>query len=162
VTWREHRLRKDGLHAFDHQGVLAITDSRLIFSSDMKSQSIGYRKVVAHSGTTSWFEIQMEGKPISQYYFLDASPIPYAIFRSAVAMMNQTKIARLEGGNTRHIPRDVRQRVWQRYGARCAECAATAYLEFDHIVPVARGGSNTDANVQLLCRMCNLKKSDNI
>jgi hypothetical protein len=25
---------------------------------------------------------------------------------------------------------------------------------------VAKGGSNTDANVQLLCRRCNLKKSD--
>jgi hypothetical protein len=41
-----------------------------------------------------------------------------------------------------------------------AASSATAYLEFDHIIPVARGGSNTDGNVQLLCRMCNLKKSD--
>ena len=30
----------------------------------------------------------------------------------------------------------------------------------DHIYPVARGGTNTDDNVQLLCPECNLAKSD--
>ncbi|MFN9970152.1 MAG: HNH endonuclease, partial [Phycisphaerae bacterium] len=59
-------------------------------------------------------------------------------------------------------PRDVRQRVWTRYGGRCAECNANDYLEYDHIIPVSKGGSNNDANVQLLCRRCNLKKSDHI
>jgi 5-methylcytosine-specific restriction endonuclease McrA len=52
--------------------------------------------------------------------------------------------------------------VWQRYGGRCAECKADTYLEFDHIIPVAKGGGNSDTNVQLLCRKCNLTKSDNI
>jgi 5-methylcytosine-specific restriction endonuclease McrA len=77
-------------------------------------------------------------------------------------MANQTRVLKAEGEPTRHIPRDVRQRVWQRYGGQCAECGATDYLEFDHIIPVAKGGSNTDSNVQLLCRRCNLKKSDAI
>jgi 5-methylcytosine-specific restriction endonuclease McrA len=35
-------------------------------------------------------------------------------------------------------------------------------LEFDHVIPHAKGGSNTDNNIQLLCRGCNLKKSDRI
>jgi 5-methylcytosine-specific restriction endonuclease McrA len=35
-------------------------------------------------------------------------------------------------------------------------------LEFDHIIPVAKGGSNAETNVQLLCRRCNGKKSDMI
>ena len=30
----------------------------------------------------------------------------------------------------------------------------------DHIVPIARGGENTDYNMQLLCPKCNLEKSD--
>lgn len=162
ATWREHRQRKDAIHAHDHDGTLALTDNRLIFSSGMKSQSVNYRKIIAHSGANQWIELQLENKPVSQYYLREPSPFPYAILRTAVAMANQTKVAKLENGNSRHIPRDVRQRVWQRYGGRCAECSATMYLEFDHIIPVARGGSNTDANIQLLCRMCNLKKSDNI
>jgi tellurite resistance protein len=160
VTWREHRTRQGELYPVDRAGLLALTDNRLIFAGDMKSKAVSYRRIVAHRGTDRWLEVQMEGKPVYQYHFRQPAPVPYAIFRSAVAMANQTKLAKLEGGNTRHIPRDVRQRVWQRYGGRCAECSATTYLEYDHIIPVARGGSNTDANVQLLCRGCNQKKSD--
>jgi 5-methylcytosine-specific restriction endonuclease McrA len=75
-------------------------------------------------------------------------------------MANQTKLAHVEGAPSRHIPREIRQRVWLRYSGRCAECGAEQYLEFDHIIPVAKGGSNAEPNVQLLCRRCNLKKSD--
>lgn len=32
--------------------------------------------------------------------------------------------------------------------------------EMDHIIPLARGGTHTDDNVQCLCRVCNLMKSD--
>jgi len=161
VTWREHRSRKDGVHVIDHTGVLALTDNRLIFSSGMKSQTIGYRRIVRHAGSDTCLHVQTEGKPLSQYYLADPTPVAYAILRTAVAMANQTKLASLPS-NSRHISREVRQRIWQRYGGRCAECSATTYLEFDHIIPVAKGGSNTDSNVQLLCRMCNLKKSDHI
>ena len=59
-----------------------------------------------------------------------------------------------------HISREVRQRIWQRYAGRCAECGAHECLEFDHIVPIEKGGSNSDANVQLLCRTCILKNAD--
>jgi 5-methylcytosine-specific restriction endonuclease McrA len=83
------------------------------------------------------------------------------MYRVAVKKANQTIVV-ADGRSTRHIPRDVRQRVWQRYGGQCAECGATDYLEFDHVIPVARGGSNAEANVQLLCRRCNGKKSDMI
>ena len=32
--------------------------------------------------------------------------------------------------------------------------------EIDHIIPLSKGGEHTYANVQLLCRRCNLNKSD--
>jgi len=79
-----------------------------------------------------------------------------------IQLHSQVLRKKIDGAVDRHIPRDIRQRVWQRYGGKCAECAAMDYLEFDHIVPVSRGGSNSEQNVQLLCRRCNLQKSDKI
>ena len=63
---------------------------------------------------------------------------------------------------SRHIPQDVKNAVWQRDAGKCVQCGATSYLEFDHIIPHTKGGANTVANIQLLCRSCNLKKSDRI
>jgi hypothetical protein len=60
------------------------------------------------------------------------------------------------------IPDDVRLAVWARDEGRCVMCSSTADLQFDHIIPVAKGGANTVENIQLLCRRCNLKKSDHI
>lgn len=60
------------------------------------------------------------------------------------------------------IPDDVRLAVWTRDGGRCVKCGATQDLEFDHLIPVSRGGSSTERNVQILCQRCNLQKSDSI
>jgi hypothetical protein len=32
------------------------------------------------------------------------------------------------------------------------------HIEYDHIIPRSKGGPNTVENIQILCRMCNLKK----
>ena len=162
ATWREVRMLKNGPKVTDHHGVITLTDNRLLFASPSKSHSTTYRRIVSHAGNSDTIQVQVTNKPSTTYFLPSPSPIPYAVFRSAVAMANQTLTTKMEGNSTRHIPRDVRQRVWQRYGGRCAECAATDYLEYDHIIPVAKGGSNSDNNIQLLCRRCNLKKSDHI
>jgi hypothetical protein len=117
---------------------------------------------VSYYGQTGDINLQRIEKPESTIRIIETEPVAYAILDGAIAISNQTRVANPGSIPSRHIPREVRQRVWQRYGGRCAECGASDYLEFDHIVPVARGGSNSDANVQLLCRKCNLKKSDHI
>ncbi|MFB6271973.1 MAG: HNH endonuclease [Salinibacter sp.] len=61
-----------------------------------------------------------------------------------------------------HIPSHVRRAVWQRDGGRCVRCGSTENIEFDHIVPVSKGGSSTTQNVELLCQRCNRSKSDKI
>ncbi|MCB1102536.1 MAG: HNH endonuclease, partial [Kiritimatiellae bacterium] len=60
------------------------------------------------------------------------------------------------------IPEKVRIYVWRRDGGKCARCGGRERLEYDHIVPRSRGGSNTARNVELLCESCNRNKSDRI
>jgi 5-methylcytosine-specific restriction endonuclease McrA len=67
------------------------------------------------------------------------------------------------GARTRKtIPDDVKLLVWSRDKAACVKCGASKELHFDHIVPLARGGSDEAVNIQLLCRTCNLAKGDRI
>ena len=60
--------------------------------------------------------------------------------------------------NNRYIPKSVRQRVLIRDEYRCVKCSSQKDLQFDHIVAVAKGGSNEEGNVQLLCKRCNQMK----
>lgn len=61
-----------------------------------------------------------------------------------------------------YIPESVRREVWRRDQGKCVECGSKENLEFDHIIPVSKGGSNTARNIQLLCEKCNRQKSNNI
>jgi HNH endonuclease len=56
------------------------------------------------------------------------------------------------------LPEDVRQLVWERDGGRCRHCGSRHELQFDHIIPVAEGGSNEAENIEVLCGPCNRKK----
>lgn len=60
------------------------------------------------------------------------------------------------------IPDDVRGLVWARDGGRCVRCGAGEDLQFDHVIPVAKGGGNAHTNIQILCGDCNRLKSDRI
>jgi len=59
------------------------------------------------------------------------------------------------------IPDSVRQYVFQRNNYQCQSCAKThkeTQLTIDHIIPLAKGGSNDISNLQTLCLECNRKK----
>lgn len=62
----------------------------------------------------------------------------------------------------RHIPSDVKLSVWRRDMGKCVQCGSKEKLEYDHVIPVSKGGSNTERNIQLLCQTCNRKKSASI
>ncbi len=73
---------------------------------------------------------------------------------------------RLKGESDEHrreaLPESVRLFVWQRDQGMCVYCGSRELLEFDHIIPVSEGGSNTERNIQLLCEPCNRKKGKRI
>ena len=60
------------------------------------------------------------------------------------------------------IPENVRIEVWRRDGGKCARCGSRERLEYDHIVPISMGGSNTARNIELLCEKHNRSKSNNV
>lgn len=60
------------------------------------------------------------------------------------------------------IPQDVLDKVWNRDGGKCVKCGSQEKIEFDHIIPFSKGGSNTYRNLQILCEKCNRGKSNNI
>jgi len=64
-----------------------------------------------------------------------------------------------------HISRAQRLRVAAAALNRCAYCHTAEriigpFLEIDHIVPEAAGGTSTDQNLTLACPLCNSHKSD--
>lgn len=74
----------------------------------------------------------------------------------AIALMEQERIP--EPGGREPIPDDVKMFVWRRDGGKCVKCGSKKNLEYDHIIPLSMGGSNTARNIQLLCQTCNRSK----
>lgn len=76
--------------------------------------------------------------------------------------------ARVEANGTDHgsgrkaLTSDVKTAVWRRDSGRCVQCGSQMALEFDHIIPVSMGGSDTERNIQLLCAPCNRAKGGNL
>lgn len=65
-------------------------------------------------------------------------------------------------GEREFIPQDVMDKVWNRDGGKCAKCGSQENLEFDHIIPFSKGGATTYRNMQLLCKKCNIEKTNKI
>lgn len=63
---------------------------------------------------------------------------------------------------SRYIPSEVKQQVWRRDAGKCVICGSKRHLEYDHELPVSKGGSDTVNNIRILCKQCNRKKSGKI
>jgi hypothetical protein len=63
---------------------------------------------------------------------------------------------------SRYIPSEVKQQVWTRDGGKCVLCGSKRHLEYDHELPVSKGGSDTVNNIRILCKRCNRKNSGKI
>ena len=42
----------------------------------------------------------------------------------------------------------------------CVKCSKKENLQLDHIIPISNGGKNELSNIQILCKNCNIKKSN--
>jgi len=72
-----------------------------------------------------------------------------------------TPTARPVSPLSRHVPAAVRRAVWARDEGRCTfigshgRCTETGRLEFHHLIPYARGGPTSVANLAVRCRAHN-------
>jgi len=58
------------------------------------------------------------------------------------------------------LPQSVKLTALTRDRARCVYCGDDSDLHFDHLWPVAKGGSDDANNIVMACRRCNLSKRD--
>jgi len=75
--------------------------------------------------------------------------------------LTETKEKRRIG---RYIPRHTMLKVVRRDNNQCQECGRLLKdneIEFDHIIPMSKGGSTEEHNLRLTCFDCNRDKSDN-
>jgi 5-methylcytosine-specific restriction endonuclease McrA len=61
-----------------------------------------------------------------------------------------------------HPGEPVKNEVWRRDERRCVDCGSQENLEYDHIIPLSKGGSNTARNIELRCESCNRRKGHSI
>lgn len=57
---------------------------------------------------------------------------------------------------------ELRFMIFSRDGWKCVQCSKGNSLSIDHIIPVAKNGSDELENLQTLCRSCNSKKGATI
>ena len=60
----------------------------------------------------------------------------------------------------RQISPGLRWNILHKCGHACVHCGATEQLQVDHIRPVSHGGDDSEENLQILCRLCNLRKGN--
>ena len=89
------------------------------------------------------------------------------VARRKLAATTSPRHGRSGDPRSRHIPADVKRKVWLRDHGRCAfvssagrRCRERTFLEFHHVDPYALGGETTVANVSLRCREHNAHEAE--
>lgn len=82
-----------------------------------------------------------------------ANPLSSKVYRA-------TRRARIRAAEGSHTACDI-QHLLKLQKSKCVECRALIKFGFhvDHIHPLSRGGGNGPSNLQLLCKLCNQRKS---
>lgn len=65
----------------------------------------------------------------------------------------------------RYIPFKTKMRVVRRDNYTCQHCKKKlddTEVEFDHVIPHAKGGSSEESNIRLTCFKCNREKTDKV
>lgn len=100
-------------------------------------------------------ELDIVMKELIKFKFVEEGK--YELKGSEDMSMNE-RIRETNGFSSRYIKNETKTEVLVRDNHKCQSCGSDKKLEFDHIVPVSKGGSSEANNLQLLCRSCNRSK----
>lgn len=142
-------------------GEVFVTNERMIYKSSSPIEA-PLNSILSLEKSGAFIYITAKTKKASCELISNDAEVLEAYIDQALKRFHRQLDLRQSTNSSRHIPQTVRNTVWQRCGGQCVYCQSRSYLEFDHVIPVAKGGSNSETNVQLLCRACNLSKSDKI
>ena len=119
-------------------------------------------------GTRAWFVAQLSSYNENDYpekmpkVLAEAACLVFGhicpVFFVAEALTETKEVRK----HSRTIPRDIMLKVVRRDGQICQECNRTVKdneVEFDHIIPYAKGGRSTAENLRVVHKTCNRKKS---
>ncbi|MGW4533943.1 TerD family protein [Nocardia sp. NPDC004340] len=143
------------------EGRLIVSNRKLRFTGPDTGIEMPWARVV--SVTPAAGRIEISATSARGGAILELADPDYAAAAMEGALRVAKRLALTPGRrDTRSVPPDVKAVVWQRDGGKCVECGDTHYLEFDHIIPISRGGATSPANLQILCRACNRTKGAHI
>jgi hypothetical protein len=162
---KKFSLTPDSAHL--SAGVLVITNKRIFLqpSGGQAPVSINLNNILSFSCWKNGILVWKEGRQ-RMYFFAISNSGAVEIFALCLIFLldaeSRREYAKNERSQYRSIPTEVKNRVLERDGGRCVMCGSSEGIHFDHILPIARGGDNTEDNIQILCKDCNLRKSDKI
>ena len=108
-----------------------------------------------------WRESNRASKQRNQKKYTDAQRADYALNPEKYRTVERKRRAQMAGSGGTHTAPDLKE-ILEAQGHRCAYCRADlrqARKHVDHVIPLARGGSNGRANLQYLCAPCNHAKN---
>ncbi|GAA0508202.1 TerD family protein [Deinococcus depolymerans] len=148
----------------DIPGKLVVTNRQVHFLSPTEGGwNIQYAKVLQIEELPDGVNLALGVKKGNGYYHEVRQPVLLGATLDALVRINKRLLMMPQTERaSRSIPQKVKLEVWQRDQGKCVECGDSNYLEFDHVIPHSKGGASTVNNLQLLCRRCNLQKSNRL
>jgi len=146
-------------------GRITGTSKKLYFVSETGKDStrIDWNNVTSVSYSSSTVHISVSRGSGGGTYEVSDPLYVKVIIDTLVKLWKRQLVLYKEQATHGAIPEHIKAAVFQRDRGRCVQCGYTGiYIEYDHIFPRSKGGQNTVENIQLLCRMCNLKKSNKV
>ena len=131
---------------------------RSFFVLQLSAHGRSFQAQCAACNAKKWFKIQFgEGLNVADF---EARGLHDEWYFEAPSLPATLTVQGLE--RSRRVSEKVKNEVWRRDKGRCTACGSNQLLEYDHIIPFSKGGSNTSRNIQLLCEGCNRQKSAHI